>query len=153
MVRKIVEEGLAERSKHGIKVRQPLNYYSTSQVRNLPDQLKQITAEELNVKEIKFGEDKLDTQITNELKEEGILRELVRAVNNLRKDKKLTINDQVDLVYQTDSPELKLVINKYQKELQENTRSLSIKDSTSLDLDTAEEIKVDNHLIKIILHS
>jgi isoleucyl-tRNA synthetase len=153
LVRQIVEAGLRERAEAGIKVRQPLNFYSTSQVKSLSDQLKQIVSEELNVKEVKFGEDKLDTELTDELREEGILRELIRSINNLRRERKLTVNDKIHLAYQTDSKELKTTINKYQKELLENTRSLSIKELSNENVERQQikEIKMNELLVKIVL--
>jgi len=153
-VRLIVEDGLRMRSAAGLKVRQPLNYYSTAKVKNLPKELQQIIADELNVKEIKFGEEKLDTAITEDLKVEGILRELIRAINNLRKDANLTINDQVNLIYQTDSAELKTVINKFQKEIMNNTRIIKIEEATNKDLEKLKELKelnVNGFKLKILL--
>ena len=114
-VRKTVEIALALRAEKGIKVRQPLNkltiYYQ------LEDGLKQIIADELNVKSVEIvqnGEaDKnkvvLDTILTDELKKEGLLREVVRTINQIRKDQKLTIADRVIVKYSTDDALLKAV--------------------------------------------
>lgn len=152
-VSKIVEDGLRRRSEAGIKVRQPLSFYSTIRVNKLPEELKKIIADELNVKEIKFGEDKLDVTLSPELKEEGIVRELVRAINNLRKDASLTINDQVNLRYQTDAGVLKEIIGKYEQEIKQNTKSLSIKELTNekINEQQVKEVKVNELLLKIIL--
>ncbi len=152
-VRLIVEDGLRTRSEAGIKVRQPLNYYSTAKVKNLPEELQQIIADELNVKEIKFGEEKLDTAITEDLKAEGVLRELIRAINNLRKEANLTINDQINLIYQTDAEELKKVINKYQREIIESTKSLSIKEFTNKNIEDQQikELLINGFKVKLVL--
>jgi isoleucyl-tRNA synthetase len=45
----------------------------------------------------------LDTVITPELKEEGIVRELIRIIQDLRKKKGLTMNDRVVLFVGTDN--------------------------------------------------
>jgi len=37
----------------------------------------------------------LDLNITDELKKEGLVREIVRTINQIRKEQKLTINDEV----------------------------------------------------------
>ncbi len=39
----------------------------------------------------------LDVTITNDLKQEGIARELVNRIQNLRKDKKLEVTDKIEL--------------------------------------------------------
>ena len=44
----------------------------------------------------------LSTAISDDLKREGIAREIIRAVNNLRKQAKLTIADRITLSYETD---------------------------------------------------
>ncbi|MFH0779283.1 MAG: class I tRNA ligase family protein [Parcubacteria group bacterium] len=111
-VRKIVELGLAKRDESKIKVRQPLGELKYKG-KELDKELESIVADELNVKNVEFdGKSdvfsiELDLKMTEELKQEGLLRELVRTVNNLRKEKGLTITDKVGLTYQTDSVELK----------------------------------------------
>ncbi|MBI4090310.1 MAG: hypothetical protein HY421_02810 [Candidatus Kerfeldbacteria bacterium] len=47
--------------------------------------------------------------ITDELREEGYLREMVRAVNALRKELKLKPGEPVAMVYQTDPGSAKIV--------------------------------------------
>ena len=58
--------------------------------------------DELNVKEVRFddGQDEevtLDTTITEELKKEGDLRKLMRAVQDARKEKGLVPSDTITL--------------------------------------------------------
>ncbi|HJV32678.1 MAG TPA: DUF5915 domain-containing protein, partial [Patescibacteria group bacterium] len=59
-----------------------------------------IVADEVNVKEVleKQEADSIDTALTPELKREGAARELTRAVNSMRKEAKLTIQDRVTLL-------------------------------------------------------
>lgn len=103
-VRRICSLGLEARSKVNIKVRQPL---SQIQVKN--DKLKgeqeylEIIKDEVNVKEIYFDTDLaeevvLDTEITPELKEEGDVREILRALQDLRKEKGLNPSDMAILL-------------------------------------------------------
>jgi len=119
--RQIVEAGLAARAEAGLKVRQPLNSYSTSLTKKMDKELLNIAKDELNVKEIKFGEDKLDTEITPELKQEGLLREMVRFINALRKQAGLTINDRIKIYYQTDDKNLLEVFDGFGDELKKST--------------------------------
>ncbi len=100
-VRDIASLGLQEREKAGIKIRQPL---ARLLVKTLPTStdLKQIIAEEVNVKEV-VGDAtletdvSLDTVLTPELKEAGLLRDFVRSIQELRKTQKLTIADRPTL--------------------------------------------------------
>jgi hypothetical protein len=74
----------------------------------------ELIADELNVKNIEgvSGAEikvELDTEITEELKVEGALRELVRTVNNLRKEAGLTIKDRIKLSWQSDGEVVKKV--------------------------------------------
>jgi isoleucyl-tRNA synthetase len=96
---KIVEAGLAARASAGIKIRQPLASYSTTLTKDLPKEYIDIVKEELNILDLKFGEDKLDTELTEELKAQGLVREIVRTVNSLRKEAGLTIADRISLYY------------------------------------------------------
>lgn len=105
-VRGLVEIGHALRAKAGIKVRQPLQQFTvTSEVR---PELDEILKDELNVKEIHTGKElpvgdewvyderaALDTSISDELKAEGMLRDLVREFNALRKLAKLQPSDTI----------------------------------------------------------
>ena len=56
----------------------------------------------------------LDIVITPELKEEGTVRELIRAIQDLRKQKGLSVNDKVELTVETNE-EGKLLIEKNSK--------------------------------------
>lgn len=113
-VRSLVTLGLEARSKVGIKVRQPLKELL---VRNdnfdlaEDEELMLLIKDEVNVKEIifdaAFDEDddrmvKLDTEITPELKREGQIRELVRAIQDARKKADLMPKDKAILLVAAD---------------------------------------------------
>ncbi|MFA5841464.1 MAG: class I tRNA ligase family protein [Candidatus Paceibacterota bacterium] len=96
--REVVSLGLEERAKHGIKVRQPLRMLSTTAA--FSDGYNIIIGEELNVKEVKWDKNlptilALDVEITQELKEEGNVRDIIRAIQEFRKNEGLTPNDKV----------------------------------------------------------
>ncbi|MFA5999766.1 MAG: class I tRNA ligase family protein [Candidatus Paceibacterota bacterium] len=107
-VRTIVTLGLEARQKAGIKVRQPLNQLDIV-AEKLPPQYIEIIKDELNIKninyilKIKLGITKvnLDTHITENLKQEGTYRELVRALQDMRKNMGLTPSDVVHLSIET----------------------------------------------------
>ncbi len=99
-VRKIASLGLEARMKAKINVRQPLAKLSIKKV--VPAELIEILKDEVNVKEIFTDasikeEVVLDLNITPELKEEGTVRELIRAIQDLRKGSGLTIQDRAVL--------------------------------------------------------
>jgi isoleucyl-tRNA synthetase len=116
--RRIVEMGLSARADAGIKVRQPLNTLSYGErdgVKELTKELEEIIADEVNVKKViydgKVSGVMIDFHITEELKIEGLGRELVRNIQALRKDSGFNVSDRIIVDYQTDSKELDRAMN------------------------------------------
>ena len=52
----------------------------------------------------------LDTNVTDELRREGMARDFIRLVQTLRKDKDFNISDRIELSYQTSDNELALAL-------------------------------------------
>ncbi|HET9410419.1 MAG TPA: isoleucine--tRNA ligase [Candidatus Dormibacteraeota bacterium] len=94
--RRIVEAGLAARDSARIKVRQPLKSIAVPD-EALPDEITGIIRDELNVKAVAYAaaEVALDTDITEDLKLEGLARELVRMINDLRRQLGFNVEDRV----------------------------------------------------------
>ena len=141
-VRKICEIGHSLRAQAQIRVRQPLTQLSVVSCQ-LPQDLTDLIKDELNVeqviivKDLPKGDDWkiseefdikacLNIRITPELKQQGLVRELTRHINALRKKAKLTKNDYVNVYYKTKSKELEKVLAKYQERLKKQTVSKSI---------------------------
>jgi len=120
--RKIVSFGLEARAKLGIKVRQPLlSAKIKSQIILQKNELSALVKDELNVKDVLFaellsGEVELDATMTDELKEEGIARDVIRALQGLRKTKGLNPGDTASLLVYTDEKGKKF-LKKYEKEI------------------------------------
>ena len=115
--RKLVEKGLALRKEAKIKVRQPLAQLTIDN-EQLTTEFKKIIRDEVNVKRTVIGKKlKLDTEITPELKKEGLARELARAINQIRKEKGLTRAVRVTVGYQTEDKELREVLEEFNKEI------------------------------------
>ncbi|MCX6785894.1 MAG: isoleucine--tRNA ligase [Candidatus Komeilibacteria bacterium] len=145
-VRKIVELALAKRDEAGIKVRQILGKLTVAGA-SLNEELTGLIKDEVNIKEVVYVKAEklsaeLDTVLTIQLKTEGLYRELVRTVNQLRKEAKLTINDRVIIYYQTDSAEVKEIFTKYGEELLKNTLAKAVVSGRVKDglIDKAAEI-------------
>jgi len=95
-VRELCTIGNAIRKKENIPVRQPLSAF-TINGKNLEDYY-DLIKEELNIKSIVVGNEiSLDLSITPELKLEGEYRELVRLVQDMRKEKGLTPQNEINL--------------------------------------------------------
>ena len=102
-VREVVTQALELRQKAGHKVRQPLTSLTISQ--NFSQDLLDIIADEVNVKEVKVSEGseiKLDTTLTDELKNEGIARDIIRAIQDARKTENLSPGEKIKLVVSTE---------------------------------------------------
>lgn len=95
MAREIVTKALEQRTKAGIKVRQPIARITGPAVTS---DMQKIIIDEVNAKVYLIGEEVvLDTIITPELKAEGEARELIRAVQDLRKQTGLMPADVISL--------------------------------------------------------
>ena len=93
--RRIVTQALEAREKAGIRVRQPLASLSVPSGTTLPQEYLSIIADEVNVKRVEAGKDiALDTNITEELRDEGILRDTIRLVQDARKAAKLKAGER-----------------------------------------------------------
>jgi isoleucyl-tRNA synthetase len=105
LARAVVAQALAERASAGIKVRQPLGQLMIkSEKLKAERQLLELISDEVNVKKIGFdsalkAEVKLDKKITKELKEEGAARELVRQIQDMRKELGLTRKDRIAISF------------------------------------------------------
>lgn len=84
--REIVEKAHAMRKEAKIKVRQPLSKLEYSKEK-LPRPLELIIADEVNVKDVIYAKTfLLDTKITPALKTEGEAREIIRRIQQARKE-------------------------------------------------------------------
>lgn len=132
--RDIVAKALAERVVKGIKIKQPLALLKVkNQKSKLNNELLDLIKDEVNVKEIIFdekviGEVELDTNITKELKEEGMIREIVRAVQGQRKEQNLIPTDKISV---------KLSVPEYEKNIIEKNKELLLKEFRAIEI-TAE---------------
>ena len=157
--RKIVEVAMRLRAESKIIVRQPLaklSYEFTAQ-QEIGKDFEAIICDELNVKIVERTPDlsaedyggvkvSLDVNITPELKEEGEYRELLRAIQDLRKRKGLTPKDKPKLIV-SGSDEVKNFVVKFEGQLAKTASLLAI----SYEETEGEEILIGDKKIKLEL--
>ncbi|MBI5742480.1 MAG: class I tRNA ligase family protein, partial [Candidatus Niyogibacteria bacterium] len=155
-VRRLASLGLELRAKHSIKVRQPL---AALRIKNKELRIKEgaellaVLKDELNVKEIIFGaaienDIELDLNITPELKEEGMLRDLIREAQDLRKKAGLVPQDKAKF-YVAGGETALAFVQKYQKEFSEAVNAGAIDFVAAPETAVTKELSLDS--AKILL--
>lgn len=149
-VREVVTLGLQSRQKASIPVRQPLSEIVVKKYKFKQDYI-DIIKEELNIKDVKFDDGNeldviLKTEINSELKEEGNYRELVRAIQDIRKKNNLNPNDQITLEIETTEDGQKL-IDKFRDTLEKMVVAKEI----IFKQNGGQEIKIDQYTFLINL--
>jgi isoleucyl-tRNA synthetase len=127
--RELVTAALAERAKKGVKVRQPLAKLTLGKGQKISDELRDLLAEEVNVKKVDFNPAlttvQIDWEITPELKEEGLVREIMRNIQELRKNAKYTPEDKI-IIYAEAAGQIKETIANNQEIIIRETKASKI---------------------------
>ncbi|MFC1700937.1 isoleucine--tRNA ligase [Patescibacteria group bacterium] len=131
-VREIVNTALQQRSINGIKVRQPLNKLEVSNKNIVGNkELADLIKDEINVKKIVVGKEiKLDVKITSELEAEGIIRDLIRFIQKMRKDGGLKPGQLIYLRFSTQSSYLQKLIQNNLFEIRDEICASKIEQTT-----------------------
>ena len=152
--RKIVELAFAKRDEANIKVRQTLASLTVTGA-ELPAEFLEIIKDEVNVKEVKCVKGEtlsvtLDTVLTPELKAEGLLREIVRTVNQMRKDAGLTINDRIKLHTEVEEASLAFkVLTDFASELKKSTLSSELLVNQKAEEVVYQDFTLNNETIRL----
>jgi len=142
LVRKITSVTHSLRSEADHPLRQKLATVLIKNIKTLNSELVELIRAEANVEKVVFDGDSsklscaklgdaeicLDTNLTEELKKEGVYRELVRAFQDARKKAGLQVGQKAVLKYQTDDAILKSVIKEKKTELAETANFSEIKE-------------------------
>jgi isoleucyl-tRNA synthetase len=146
--RQAVEAGLSARDAARLKVRQPLASIALPGD-PLPEEIAQIVREELNVKELTFNapEVQLNTEITEELKLEGLAREVVRAIQAHRKKLGFNVEDRIHTRYEADGM-LVRAIERHADYIKNETLSVTLEPGRVDDFD-GEQMMIEGEQIWI----
>jgi len=166
LVKQIISLGLRARKEAKLKVRQPLSKIELNN--DWKTDLLKIIEKELNVKRAivnKKLENKkgwvldkegpvaiaLNIELSNELINEGIIRDLLRNVQILRKKAGFTPRDVSEIEYFTKSPKIKLLIGSQEQKIKSltNTASSVALETENLSSEYTAEIRTLNSSIKI----
>ena len=88
----------------------------------------------------------LDINLTDVLKKEGLSRDIVNRIQNLRKDQNLEVQDKINILYSTHDKLIKEAMEVHQQSIQQETQAKTIlfnadlPNGISLDIDGAEII-------------
>ncbi|MBI2057773.1 MAG: class I tRNA ligase family protein, partial [Candidatus Yanofskybacteria bacterium] len=119
-IRQAVTVGLALRKEAKIKVRQPLKQLSSSIVAGLKLEYINLIKDEVNVKDVVVGPDKLDLNLDDALIYEGWARELIRQIQDMRKEAGYAFNDKVLARWHTENQELGSAVERWQDFIKNN---------------------------------
>ena len=176
---KISSLGRAARAKAGIKVRQPLGKLvvgvETREEKNALENLATEVMEEINTKQLvilseakeqeEFPSNMPDysvandarywvaisTELSPELIAEGVSRELVRHLQNMRRNAKFDITDHIVIYYQTKEPIIKQVINTFTDYIKQETLSQELINGLPPDGAYSEKHRISNSEVSLAI--
>ena len=150
VLRDQITQALSLRAKAGIKIRQPLASVTVPTISESVD-AEAILMEELNVKSVENGQEVgIDLNITTDLKEEGLSREIIRVVQNARKKAGLNVDDRIKLNLSYEQ-EIEDAINHFKVIIANETLSTDLSQNANKNYSYTEEVKVDGTPITISL--
>jgi len=178
---KISSLGRAARAKAGIKVRQPVAKavvgVETKEEKKALEDLATEIMEEINVKQLvilseakereesRWHRDMPDytvandarylvaisTELTPELIAEGISRELVRYLQNMRRNARFDITDHIITYYQTREPLIKQVMDTFASYIKQETLSQELIDGLPPDGAYSEKHRISNSEVSLAI--
>ncbi len=125
-LREAVTIGLAQRKAANIKVRQPLTGISLKRAEKFSPELEKLVLAELNLKTVTYNpaqkdEAVLNKDITPELLRESYAREIIRQIQDMRKEAGYKLNEKIYAAWDSDSKDMAGTMRDFEKEIAENT--------------------------------
>jgi len=151
-LRQVVELGHSFRKTGGFPLRRPFSKLSVSGFKPSSKELSVLLAEELNVKSISFdsrGSLKVnfETKLTSELSAEYAARELIRAIQDLRKKEDLQLTDRIQVTY-PDSPDNKLAVAMFSGLIRRETLAVELEPGENIALRRARFLPRKGRVVK-----
>ncbi|HET9850210.1 MAG TPA: isoleucine--tRNA ligase [Candidatus Saccharimonadales bacterium] len=154
--RELIAQGLAQRAEAGIKVRQPLKSAVVYSKAEFSPEILEIIKEELNVKAVKWlklttkalPKTELDLEISDDLKVEGLSRELIRHIQAARKKAGLSVDDRIQLVIKTESTGIQQAWDKFRTIIFAETLAVG---ELAGEADYSQTIKIDKESLSLSL--
>lgn len=173
IIREVCEMGHSLRTVNQLKVRQPLakvELINTNvAVPAFSVWMKKTLMDELNVKDVvevmEFSSEKvintessalsikvgLDTEITQDLMDEGLVRDLTREIQSIRKNMNLNIGDKIDLSYETSDSDLLRVFENFKETIAANINALELSKVDKIQEESKHEIDLSDKKIIVNL--
>ncbi len=150
MAREVIAEALSQRAGAKIKVRQPLESVEITTTKPLHSGLKQIIEEEVNVKSANLNvasssSVKLNIKLTEELRHEGYMREVIRHIQNHRKKAGLNVEDRIELSL-TGDDELLTALKSYETVIAKEVLATSVGQGNS---DYQADVSIEGYRLSI----
>ncbi|MDD5396834.1 MAG: isoleucine--tRNA ligase [Candidatus Moranbacteria bacterium] len=158
LARLVITEGLQKRSAAKIKVRQPLAKLTAKFTVALSEEFFDIIKDEVNVKEVEYViegspiggtmanvEVYLDEVITEELRQEGIAREIVRFVQEMRKEAGYEVDNRIEVGHAG----MDEVFEKFGEMISKETLANKISDAKLEAFDLEKEFEIDGQKFSV----
>jgi isoleucyl-tRNA synthetase len=92
----------------------------------------------------------ISSELTDELVAEGLVREVVHAVQSKRKDLELEFTDRIELAFATDAPPLKTALERHLGYVAAETLATSASFGDLANADR-EDIVIDGHPLTVLI--
>ena len=156
LTREIVNRSLELREKSKIPIRQILQKI-TLKCGSLTNEYLDVIAGAINVRNvvIETGEKgellvDLDTEITPELKLEGIARNIIRYMNNYRKKLNLSTKNRINLYFATNNKDILKALEIHEEKIKKLIQADIIIKNVEDKMDV-KKFKIDNNIIKVYI--
>lgn len=148
--RAYINEGLSQRAEAKVKVRQPLRLVTVPKVNPA---LVDIIKDELNVKKLAWGSAgkvKLDVTVDQELKDEGVARDIIRHVQSARKKAGLDVANRIKLSLASDNKDFLRAIKRHEDVIKSETLATQLTQE-SADYTYTDTVKIEGVSVQLSL--